>query len=79
MESQGDNLLCYLLRISTPAKERGPKWSLALLVSQITLSTHRNQAHPSQLSRGQGVKEICQSHSPAGKSRAVTPRRDECP
>lgn len=79
MESQGDNLPCYLPRISTPAKEQGPKWSLALLVSQITLSPHRNQARPSELRRGQGVKEICQSHPPAGKSRTVMPRRDECP
>lgn len=75
----GDSWLCYLLRISTAGQEQGPQWSLALPVSQIMLSSHRNQARPSQLSRGQGVREICQRHPPAGNSRAVVPRRAKCP
>lgn len=75
-ESQGHDLLCYLPRISR-----------IILASQGTGSEVEpgsarvpdNAVKPQKAGSGQGVKGICQSHPPAGKSRALAPRRDECP
>lgn len=80
MESQGDDLPCYLLRISTASKETGTRAEPgSTCVPDNAVTPQKPGSSRQAQQRGQRVKEICQSLPPAVQSRTLTPRRDECP